>query len=166
MRVTIRTFLAATALAVASLIGPVAAAADSLADAMADAYRNSDLLEQNRYLLRLQDEGVAQQVAGLRPVLSFVASAQWDYPSSRQTDRLSLVASMLLYDGGGTRLARDAAQETVLATRQGLVNLEQRVLNAPEPSRRSPRCRPDEAGLRTVGIRPGRRVERSGRSSR
>ena len=128
MRVTIRTFLAATALAVGSLIGPVAAAADTLADAMADAYRNSDLLEQNRYLLRLQDEGVAQQVAGLRPVLSFVASAQWDYPSSRQTDRLSLVASMLLYDGGGTRLARDAAQETVLATRQGLVNLEQRVL--------------------------------------
>lgn len=128
MRATILRHLAATAIAVGAALSPLVASADSLSDALADAYRNSDLLEQNRYLLRLQDESVAQQVAGLRPVLSFVASSQWDIPADRQTDRLSLVASMLVYDGGGRRLARDAAQETVLATRQGLVNLEQRVL--------------------------------------
>ncbi|MGI3186804.1 TolC family outer membrane protein [Nioella aestuarii] len=128
MRVTILRHLAATAIAVGAALFPHAADADGLSDALADAYRNSDLLEQNRYLLRLQDESVAQQVAGLRPVLSFVASSQWDVPADIQTDRLSLVASMLVYDGGGRRLARDAAQETVLATRQALVNLEQRVL--------------------------------------
>ncbi len=128
MRVTILKHVAAMAIAIGAALAPLAASADGMSDALADAYRNSDLLEQNRYLLRLQDESVAQQVAGLRPVLSFVASSQWDIPADRQTDRLSLVASMLVYDGGGRRLARDAAQEAVLATRQGLVNLEQRVL--------------------------------------
>jgi len=104
------------------------AAADTLADTMATAYRNSDLLEQNRYLLRLQDEGVAQQVAGLRPVINFVASSRWSTPSTGQTDRISLTAEMLLYDGGGRRLLRDAAREQVLATRQSLLALEQQVL--------------------------------------
>lgn len=114
--------------AAGSFLVPGLAAADSLADALADSYRNSDLLEQNRYLLRLQDEGVAQQVAGLRPVISFVAQSVYSLPSETQTDRISLQADMLLYDGGGRRLLRDAARETVLATRQGLVGLEQRVL--------------------------------------
>lgn len=102
--------------------------ADTLADTMAAAYRNSDLLEQNRYLLRLQDEGVAQQVAGLRPVINFVATSTWTTPSSGQTDRIGLTAEMLLYDGGGRRLLRDSAREQVLATRQSLVALEQQVL--------------------------------------
>lgn len=128
MRVTIRTTFAATLLAVGTLLTPVSVSAEGLAEVLADAYRNSDLLEQNRYLLRLQDESVAQQVAGLRPVISFVASSQWNVPADRQTDRISLQADMLLYDGGGRRLLRDAAQETVLATRQSLVALEQRVL--------------------------------------
>lgn len=128
MRVSFRNSLAATFLAVGSLLMPAAVSADGLSGALADAYRNSDLLEQNRYLLRLQDEGVAQQVAGLRPVVSFVASSRWDIPADRQTDRISLQAEMLLYDGGGRRMLRDAARETVLATRQSLVGLEQQVL--------------------------------------
>lgn len=128
MRVTIRTTFAALCLTVGLVLMPVTVSADRLPDALADAYRNSDLLEQNRYLLRLRDESVAQQVAGLRPVISFVASSRWDVPADRQTDRISLQAEMLLYDGGGRRLLRDAAQETVLATRQSLVGLEQQVL--------------------------------------
>lgn len=128
MRATIRKALTATIMIMVSLAPPSDVSADGLSEALADAYRNSDLLEQNRYLLRLRDEGVAQQVAGLRPVINFVASSRWDFPSNRQTDRVNLVAEMLLFDGGGRRLLRDAAQETVLATRQSLVGLEQQVL--------------------------------------
>ncbi len=129
MRTKILTTITLGVLAFGTFLLPThAARADSLAAVMADAYRNSDLLEQNRYLLRLRDEGVAQQVAGLRPVLSFVASSQWDIPRDTQTDRIGLTASMLLYDGGGTRRLRDAAQETVLSTRQSLVALEQQEL--------------------------------------
>ena len=106
----------------------VPAQADTLADTMAAAYRNSDLLEQNRYLLRLRDEGVAQQVAGLRPVINFVATSRWTTPGTGQMDRISLTAEMLLYDGGGRRLLRDAAREQVLAARQSLLALEQQVL--------------------------------------
>ncbi len=129
MRATIQRTLAATLFALGSALTPHVAAADTLSDVLADAYSNSDLLEQNRYLLRLQDEGVAQQVAGLRPVLSFIAQSQYDQPADRQTDSIGLSLQWLLYDGGGTRLARDAAQESVLATRQSLVNLEQSVLS-------------------------------------
>ncbi len=127
MRNNILSILTAAALAV--FVGPaIQAQADTLADTMADAYRNSDLLDQNRYLLRLQDEGVAQQVAGLRPVINFVATSRWTTPSTGQMDRISLTAEMLLYDGGGRRLLRDAAREQVLAARQSLVGLEQQVL--------------------------------------
>lgn len=129
MRMTFLSTVALAAVALGSALMPAGAArGDTLAAVLADAYRNSDILEQNRYLLRLQDESVAQQVAGLRPVLSFVASSRWDIPLDRQTDRISLTADMLLYDGGGIRLLRDAAQETVLATRQNLIAIEQQVL--------------------------------------
>ncbi len=124
----IRTGLTTASLLIGSALTPLVAHADSLATAMADAYRNSEILEQNRYLLRLQDEGVAQQIAGLRPVLSFVAQSNWNTQADTHSDRISLVAEMLLWDNGGRRLARDAAQEMVLSTRQSLVNLEQQVL--------------------------------------
>ena len=50
----------------------LAARAESLTDALIGAYRNSNLLEQNRALLRAADENVAQSVASLRPILNFV----------------------------------------------------------------------------------------------
>lgn len=105
-----------------------AARADTLNDALRDAYVNSDLLEQNRYLLRIQDEGVAQQVAGLRPVVNFIASRRWDRPTDVQTSTVGLTADLLLFDNGGTRLAVEAARESVLAARQQLVGLESNVL--------------------------------------
>ena len=120
--------LATGVLILATLAGGQSAKADSLTNVLSDAYLNSDLLEQNRYLLRLQDESVAQQVAGLRPVVNFIASRRWDIPANTITDTLTLTGELLLYDAGGRRFLRDAAQESVLATRQGLVNLEQQVL--------------------------------------
>lgn len=109
-----------------ALSGP--ARAETLRDAMADAYRNSPILEQNRFLLRVEDEGVAQAVAQLRPVLTFLASANRDLVGNTTTTTASLVAEWTLFAGGSRRLSLEAARETVLATRQGLVSVEQQVL--------------------------------------
>lgn len=103
--------------------------ADTLRHVMVDAYSNSNLLEQNRYLLRIQDEGVAQAVAQLRPVFSFVTSLNRTYSStSTSTATASLVGEYLIYDGGARRLAIEAAEEMVLAAREQLVTLESQVL--------------------------------------
>ncbi|NKX43607.1 TolC family protein [Roseicyclus persicicus] len=105
-----------------------AAAADSLRQAMADAYRNSQLLEQNRYLLRLSDEGVTQAVAQLYPTLTFIAGTNRDLINDTTTSTARLVAEMVIYAGGGRTSARRGAEETVNAARQQLVALEAQVL--------------------------------------
>lgn len=120
-----RNALLATTLAAAAALP---AQADSLRQVMVDAYRHSNLLEQNRYLLRIQDEGVAQAVAQLRPVISFVASMSRELVNNTTTASASLVAEYLVYDGGARRFAVEAAEETVLATREQLIALEQQVL--------------------------------------
>ncbi len=119
-----RAFLAVALATVA--VAPVQA--DTLRDVMVDAYRNSNLLEQNRYLLRLQDEDVAQAVAQLRPILSFVASMSRELVNSTSTASASLVAEYLIFDGGARRFAIEAAEETVLSAREQLISLEQQVL--------------------------------------
>jgi outer membrane protein len=119
----------ALGIAAAALVAaPGAADADSIRLAMEDAYISSPLLEQNRFLLRLDDEGVAQAVAQLRPTLSFVASANRDLVNDTTTSTANLVAEWVLYSGNSRRLAIEAARETVKAARQGLVAVEQQVL--------------------------------------
>ncbi|WP_380057614.1 TolC family outer membrane protein [Falsihalocynthiibacter sp. SS001] len=123
---------------VAMMASTAIARAETLADALVDAYNNSGLLEQNRALLRAADEDVAQSVAALRPSLSYLASVDYGYSDSEDPIRggyqeglgagLNLVASMTLYDFGRNQLAVDAAKETVLATREGLIGVEQQVL--------------------------------------
>ena len=49
------------------------ASAETLADAMVDAYRHSALLDQNRAVLRAADEDVANALAQLRPVVQWIA---------------------------------------------------------------------------------------------
>lgn len=62
-------------LAAALSVGaPVVAWAENLADALVGAYNTSNLLEQNRALLRAADEDVAISMAALRPVLDFVTN--------------------------------------------------------------------------------------------
>jgi outer membrane protein len=122
-----RTFVTAAVLAAATL----PAQAETLTDALIGAYRNSQLLEQNRALLRVADERVAQAVASLRPVLRFVARAEARDPKLRG-DRIiltqALTANWLLYDFGTTQFRTAALKETVLATRHALVSIEQDVL--------------------------------------
>ena len=152
MRRTVWASLAALVVAAA----PVRA--ETLADAMAYGYEASGLLEQNRALLRAADEDVAQAVSALLPVVNWVVNANAFTPASpppfslespipglpplipaqpdtrnlvgdvELTATLSLSASLLLYDNGATRLAIDAQKETVLATRQSLLDVEQQVL--------------------------------------
>lgn len=122
--------------AVASLgliAGPLQASAETLADALVSAYRNSNLLEQNRATLRAADEDVAGAVAALRPVVSWIGTAGYsDYLHSPSAGgmgtSLRLLGEMTLYDFGRSKTGVEIAKESVLATREALVNVEQGVL--------------------------------------
>ncbi len=121
----------ATALACAMLATPMQA--QSLADTFIAAYRNSNLLEQNRALLRAADEDVAIAVAQLRPVVNFVTEAQQRVTSGGQdslTLGFNLSAEVTLVDFGRGRLATESAKAQVLATRQALIDVEQQVLRS------------------------------------
>ena len=118
---------------------PAAALADTLADALAGAYNNSGLLEQNRALLRAADEDVGVALSALRPIIGWSADVTYsdsDARSSltgiRSTDdtsgSLGLSADILLFDGGRSRMGVDIAKESVLATRQALIGVEQNIL--------------------------------------
>lgn len=132
------------ALSVVAGLAATSAQAETLADALVAAYQNSGLLDQNRALLRAADEDVGAAAAALRPIISYTASLERTFGDSRSTSsttgisfssdtgsteaNLGLVASLLLYDGGVSRLDIEAAKETVLATRQSLISVEQDVL--------------------------------------
>lgn len=107
----------------------VALQAETLADSMVASYGNSNLLEQNRALLRATDEDVQQAISALYPVVTFVAGFAHNTAGSPDY-RLSmgLSASIPLVDFGRNRLAIDQARAAVLATRAALVGIEQSVL--------------------------------------
>ncbi|HMO07254.1 MAG TPA: TolC family outer membrane protein [Paracoccaceae bacterium] len=124
MRVLRRVLVAACLAVVAA-----PASAQSLADTLIAAYRNSNLLESNRAVLRAADEDVAQAMASLRPAISVEGGGSY---SNQRLDRIqgsvALQAQITLYDSGRGRQAVEASKEVVLATRQALVDLEQQVL--------------------------------------
>ena len=131
--------LATVAIVVAGFSAP-AARADSFADALVSAYNHSGLLEQNRALLRAADEDVAAAGASLEPVLRWTASMTQQVGRGqssltlgvRNSDSLqlsgSLIVEKLLFDFGATAYGIDVTKETVLATRQALISVEQQVL--------------------------------------
>lgn len=109
-----------------------AARAETLTDALVSAYNTSGLLEQNRALLRAADEDVAQAVATLRPVLSYIVSGDWQdfeiLPEAQTSVLYGVSLDWTLYDFGRNMLSIDAAKETVLALRAALIDIEQQVL--------------------------------------
>lgn len=124
-----------------SVMTPQQSRAETLADALVGAYTHSGLLEQNRALLRAADEDVAIAASALRPIISWSSGFEANSSTSRAATSglgitnsnsnnfdLRLTAEILLYDGGSTKLAIEAAKETVLATRYGLLSIEQSVL--------------------------------------
>ncbi len=123
-----RMVVIATALALAAPL----ARADTLGDTLAYAYENSGLLDQNRALLRVADEDVVIATANLLPIINWAATATINEPQLQNTSyvagQLSISAELLLFDFGANQFAIDSQKETVLATRETLVNVEQQVL--------------------------------------
>ncbi len=124
---------------------PAASTAETLADALVGAYNNSGLLDQNRALLRAADEDVGLAKSALKPVVQWTAGVAQNFnntvsPGSAfvaagtrtnndaMTTTVSLIASLLVYDFGSTMYSVEAAKETVLATRESLVSIEQQIL--------------------------------------
>ena len=112
--------------------------AKSLSEALVESYNNSGLLDQNRALLRAADENTIIASSALLPIVSWAAnfSGNWsetDTAGSATSDvvwrgNVGLNSSLTIFDGGSNRLAADVTKQNVLATRQGLIALEQRVL--------------------------------------
>jgi outer membrane protein len=132
-----RAWLLSAVVAVAGLVA-VPVRAETLADALIAAYDTSNLLDQNRAVLRAADEDVAVAVSSLRPVVSYALQGQWQRadittllgPSVSEglSASLTLSADLTLFDFGRRQIGIDIARESVLATRQALVEVEQNVL--------------------------------------
>lgn len=135
-----RAWLMSAVVAVMALVAVPDAKAETLADALIAAYRNSNLLDQNRAVLRAADEDVAIAVSSLRPVIAYTAQAGWSRadvtgllgPTVTEglSASLTLSAEMVLFDFGRGKLGIEIAKESVLATRQALIQVEQNVLLA------------------------------------
>jgi outer membrane protein len=135
-----RAWLLSAVVAVFGLVTAPVAKAETLADALVAAYKNSNLLDQNRAVLRAADEDVAIAVSSLRPVVAYTAQAAWSRaditglfgPTVTEglSASLTLSAELTLIDFGRRKLGIEIAKESVLATRQALVEVEQNVLLA------------------------------------
>jgi outer membrane protein len=133
-----RAWLLSAVVVVVGMVTSPAARAETLADALIAAYENSNLLDQNRAVLRAADEDVALAIATLRPVVAYSVQALWqrlDGPtgvtvSEDLTASLTLTAEMTVFDFGRGKLGVEIARESVLATRQALIDVEQNVLLA------------------------------------
>ncbi|NJM84242.1 MAG: TolC family outer membrane protein [Tabrizicola sp.] len=158
-----RQILRVAALAVAGLALAPMARAETLADAMIAAYRNSHLLDQNEAVLRAADEDVAVAVSALRPVISYTAQAGWQqadvetFAGRSQVEGLSssitLSAELVLLDFGRRNLSIAIAKESVLATRQALLNVEQQVLLATVQAYTDVRLAQEIVALRNSNLR-------------
>ncbi|NOD98865.1 MULTISPECIES: TolC family outer membrane protein [unclassified Ruegeria] len=133
----VRAFAVTAGLAISVMPGRPAWA-DNITDAFIGAYNTSGLLEQNRALLRAADEDVAIALSALRPIINWTVQVSQDYTRSRTNNVVTttepsrfftgLGLTQLLYDGGASVLGKQSAQETVLSTRQTLIDIEQQVL--------------------------------------
>ncbi len=136
---------------------PLAALGETLTDAMISAYRNSGLLEQQRALLRAADEDVAVAVAALRPTLNYAIREDWQntqpFPGASTTLSATLSASLLVFDFGRSKLAIELARENVLATRDMLTGVEQKVLLRAVAAYLNVRSASETASLQSSNVR-------------
>ncbi|MEO1473801.1 MAG: TolC family outer membrane protein [Pseudomonadota bacterium] len=127
-------------LAVVAALVASSAQATTLADALIGAYNHSGLIDQNRALLRAADDDVAIAASSLKPIINWSGDITRQLGESESvqsraatslaqtTVSLSITASLQLFDGGADGSRIEATKETVLATRAGLLNVEQLVL--------------------------------------
>lgn len=130
------------ALAVTALAGPGPSLAQSLDEALAQAYAGNPRLLSERAALRAIDEGVPTAKSGWRPTVEVNGSLGKAYTANEteSTGRVSsqstlpgsagINLSQPLYRGGATVAETEAAESRVLAGRAALIDVEQQVLVA------------------------------------
>jgi outer membrane protein len=125
-----------------SMVSPLSA--QSLSDALVNSYNNSGLLEQNRALLRAADENTVIASSALLPIVSWAANFSGNWTETETVGSgtgvsssdlvwrgtVGLNSSLTIFDGGTNKFAADVTKQNVLATRQGLISLEQRVMSS------------------------------------
>jgi len=136
MKVSLKSIIASVTFLFYSILSPLNA--QTLSEALVQSYNNSGLLDQNRALLRAADENTIIASSALLPIVSWAAnfSGNWsetDTAGSSTSDvvwrgNVGLNSSLTIFDGGTNKLAADVTKQNVLATRQGLIGLEQKVL--------------------------------------
>jgi outer membrane protein len=112
---------------------PLNAAAVTLQEALIQAYQTNPSLEVSRASLRSQDESVVQAGAGARPSVSLSGVTAYTanidaLDNSVNTLRASLDARLVVFDGGRTADAVNAAAYMVYASRENLKASDQSVL--------------------------------------
>jgi outer membrane protein len=100
--------------------------------ALSAAYNNSNILAQQQATLRAADEGVAQALSALRPVLEYTATINRQADSTFFSDALTrtfdLAARITLLDFGRNRANIQIQKESVLAARAALGQAEQNII--------------------------------------
>lgn len=112
---------------------PVSANAVTLQEALIQAYQTNPSLEVSRASLRSQDETVVQAGAGALPSVSVSGLAAYSadidsFGDPMGTLRASLDAQLVIFDGGRTADAVNAAAYMVFASRENLKASDQTVL--------------------------------------
>jgi len=122
------------AVALIWVIAPVAARAETLADAIAMAYRNNPTLQQQRAALRGLDENYVQAAAGLRPTIQLQGVQTYEHErlgkaeiaaeQVRNVESNSVTGQIIvtqpLYTGGRVASQIRQARSQIRAGRQGL----------------------------------------------
>jgi outer membrane protein len=127
-----KTSFGAGSLLAALALAATPAAAETLADAIALAYRTNPTLQAQRAQQRALDETYVQARAGFRPSLNASGSMGYQNQGSGRTESntasAGLSASQPIYTGGRVTAAVDAAEAQVLAGREALRAVEAQVL--------------------------------------
>ena len=115
------------------------AGAQSLQEALSQAYANNPTLQTARAQLRVVDENVPQALAGWRPSVTIAGNAGYVNGTTRsrgiyadadrQTAGVNATVTQQLYNGGRTVASTQRAENQVLAQRARLLSAEQQVLS-------------------------------------
>jgi outer membrane protein len=135
----LRSTAAAFGFAAALCVLPQAGSAQTLDQALAQAYQSNPTLNAQRAAARVTDEKVPQALAGFRPQVGAAASAGIDYTRTRLPGGITSSGTVHPHSYGGTvtqelfsgfRTVNQtrAAEAQVLAARETLRNTEQNVL--------------------------------------
>jgi outer membrane protein len=134
--------LATTSAGIVVLLSSLAAQAQTLTQAMAEAYNTNPTLLAQRALLRATDEGVPQALSGWRPTVNFTGNVAGNTSqftegvrlptigTSFQSNALEMQITQPIYSGGRTVAQTREAIETVQSTRAQTLAVETSVFQA------------------------------------